>query len=192
MGSPNLSSVATELVPSRGTSPTFFVPVPIYIFLFLLYRGKTSRVLWSWTRNGEMHWKKEVESVIRGYMPDLSIVVFIAGALNSIGLLILGIDHAIFFGFLSGCLIRLFHTWALTVGATLPGGTCTHNKKTVFGMLWVLGVHAFVQFLEGNFITPKITGSRISINAMAAILALLIGGKIWGIPAWSWRCPPSA
>jgi predicted PurR-regulated permease PerM len=40
----------------------------------------------------------------------------------------------------------------------------------------------FVQFLEGNFITPKVTGSRISINAMAAILALLIGGKIWGIP----------
>ncbi len=39
----------------------------------------------------------------------------------------------------------------------------------------------FVQFLEGNFITPKITGSRISINALAAILALLVGGKIWGI-----------
>jgi len=45
----------------------------------------------------------------------------------------------------------------------------------------VIAVHAFVQFLEANFITPKITGSRISINAFAAILALLIGGKIWGI-----------
>ncbi|MFM8834847.1 MAG: AI-2E family transporter, partial [Cytophagales bacterium] len=45
----------------------------------------------------------------------------------------------------------------------------------------VIAVHATVQFLEGNFITPKITGSKISINALAAIVALLVGGTIWGI-----------
>jgi putative heme transporter len=45
----------------------------------------------------------------------------------------------------------------------------------------VIIVHGVVQFLEGNFITPKITGSKISINALAAIVALLVGGKIWGI-----------
>ena len=35
--------------------------------------------------------------------------------------------------------------------------------------------------MEGNFITPRITGSKVSINALAAIIALLIGGKILGI-----------
>jgi predicted PurR-regulated permease PerM len=38
-----------------------------------------------------------------------------------------------------------------------------------------------VQFFEGNFITPRITGSKVSINALAAIIALLIGGKLLGI-----------
>jgi hypothetical protein len=38
-----------------------------------------------------------------------------------------------------------------------------------------------VQFLEGNFITPRITGSKVSINALAAIVALVIGGQILGI-----------
>jgi predicted PurR-regulated permease PerM len=37
-----------------------------------------------------------------------------------------------------------------------------------------------VQFLEGNFITPNIVGSKVSVNPLAAIIALLIGGMLWG------------
>ena len=44
-----------------------------------------------------------------------------------------------------------------------------------------MAVFTVVQFLEGNFITPRITGSKVSINALAAIIALLLGGKILGI-----------
>lgn len=45
----------------------------------------------------------------------------------------------------------------------------------------VIIIFSIVQFLEGNFITQRITGSKVSINALAAIIALLIGGKILGI-----------
>jgi predicted PurR-regulated permease PerM len=180
-GLTSLSSVATELVASTGYLAYFFVQVPIYIFLFLLYREKLRAFFESMNPGSEMHWKKEVESVIRGYIAGLSIVVFIAGVLNSIGLLLLGIEHAIFFGFLSGALTVIPYV-GITVGATLPAILALITKDSAWYAVGVVGVHAFVQFLEGNFITPKVTGSRISINAMAAILALLIGGKIWGIP----------
>jgi putative heme transporter len=146
-----------------------------------LYREKLRQFFESLNPGGEMRWKKEIESVIRGYISGLSIVVFIAGALNSIGLLMLGIEHAIFFGFLSGCLTVIPYV-GITVGATLPAVLALVTKDSAWYAVGVVGVHAFVQFLEGNFITPKVTGSRISINAMAAILALLVGGKIWGIP----------
>jgi predicted PurR-regulated permease PerM len=46
----------------------------------------------------------------------------------------------------------------------------------------VIVVFVFVQFLEGNFITPMITGSKVSINPMAAIIALILGGELWGTP----------
>ena len=46
----------------------------------------------------------------------------------------------------------------------------------------MVGVFVFVQFLEGNFITPMITGSKVSINPMAAIIALILGGELWGTP----------
>ena len=177
----NLSAVVTEVVSSTSYLAYFFVQVPIYIFLFLLYREKFTQFFESLNPGSEMIWRKKVESVIRGYISGLLIVVFIAGVLNSIGLLLLGIDHAIFFGFLSGMLTVIPYV-GITIGATFPAMLALVTKDSAWYAVGVVGVHAFVQFLEGNFITPKVTGSRISINAMAAILALLVGGKIWGIP----------
>src|SRR6185369_15622792 len=84
------------------------------------------------------------------------------------------------FGFLSGLLTMIPYV-GITIGATLPTLLALITKDSVWYAVGVVSVHMFVQFLEGNFITSKITGSRISINALAAILALLVGGKIWGI-----------
>jgi len=69
----------------------------------------------------------------------------------------------------------------ITIGATLPTLLALVTKDSIWYAVGVIGVHGFVQFLEGNFITPKVTGSRISINALAAVVALLLAGKIWGI-----------
>jgi len=38
-----------------------------------------------------------------------------------------------------------------------------------------------IQLIESSFLTPKIVGSRVSINPFVAIIVLLIGGKLWGI-----------
>ena len=180
-GLSGLTEIASEVVSSTGYLAYFFIQVPIYIFLFLFYREKLRMFFESFSPGGEMKWKKEIEAVIRGYISGLTIVVFIAGALNSIGLLILGIDHAIFFGFLSGTLTVIPYI-GISIGASLPAILALITKDSAWYAVGVVAVHAFVQFLEGNFITPRITGSRISINAMAAILALIVGGKIWGIP----------
>ena len=179
-GVKNLSAYASELLFSTSYLLYFFIQVPIYIFLFLLYKDRFKEFLLALKPESELKWKDDVQSVARSYISGLGLVVFIAGVLNSIGLLILGIDHAIFFGFLSGMLTMIPYV-GITIGATLPTLLALVTKDSAWYAVGVIGVHVFVQFLEGNFITPKITGSRISINALAAILALLVGGKIWGI-----------
>jgi predicted PurR-regulated permease PerM len=179
-GVKNLSAYATELLFSTSYLIYFFIQVPIYIFLFLLYRDRFKEFLLALKPDSTLQWKDEIQSMVRNYISGLSMVVFIAGVLNSIGLLILGIDHAIFFGFLSGLLTMIPYV-GITIGATLPTLLALVTKDSAWYAVGVIGVHMFVQFLEGNFITPKITGSRISINALAAIVALLLAGKIWGI-----------
>jgi predicted PurR-regulated permease PerM len=38
-----------------------------------------------------------------------------------------------------------------------------------------------IQFLDNNIIVPYVVGARISINAIASIIAVIAGGMIWGI-----------
>lgn len=179
-GLKNLSVYMGEVLYSTSYLAYFFIQVPIYIFLFLLYREKFREFFLTFNRNSELKWKKDIDGVVRGYISGLTIVVLIAGALNSIGLLILGIEHAIFFGFFSGALTLIPYI-GITIGATLPALLALITKDSIWYAVGVVGVHGAVQFLEGNFITPKITGSKISINALAAILALLIGNLLLGI-----------
>jgi len=180
-GVKNLSTYVTTVLLSTSYLLYFFVQVPIYIFLLLLYRDRFKDFLLAIRPGNTLQWKDDVQHVIRGYISGLAMVVFIAGLLNSIGLLALGIDHALFFGFLSGVLTMIPYV-GITIGATLPAMLALVTKDSAWYAVGVVAVHMVVQFLEGNFITPKITGSRISVNALAAILALLVAGKIWGIP----------
>ena len=125
-------------------------------------------------------WKQDIERVIQGYISGLTLVIIIIATLNTIGLLALGIDHAIFFGILSGMLTIIPYI-GIFLGAVFPVLMALITKDSIWYTFGVIIVFAVVQFLEGNFITPRITGSKVSINALAAIVALLIGGKILGI-----------
>ncbi|MBU2045517.1 MAG: AI-2E family transporter, partial [Bacteroidetes bacterium] len=95
-------------------------------------------------------------------------------------LLILGIPYAIFFGVFSAVLTIIPYIGNF-IGCSLPVLMALITKDSSWYAIGVIGVYIFIQFLEGNIITPKIMGNKVSINALAAIIALVIGGKILGI-----------
>lgn len=180
-----LKSVSTYLgdflVTTSNTLATI-IQVPIYMFLLLIYRDKFEAFFLSlFPRDeNEMTWKKDIENVTQGYITGLMLVTLIVAALNTIGLLILGIKHAIFFGLLSGILTIIPYI-GIFIGALMPTVMALITKDSAWYAVGVIAVFTVVQFLEGNFITPRITGSKVSINALAAIIALLLGAKILGI-----------
>jgi predicted PurR-regulated permease PerM len=169
------------LVTTSNTLATI-VQIPIYMFLLLIYRDKFRMFFLSLVpnKNQELVWKKDIENVTQGYITGLMLVTLIIAALNTIGLMFLGIEHAIFFGVFSGILTIIPYV-GIFIGALLPTLMALITKDSAWYAVGVIAVFAVVQFLEGNFITPRITGSKVSINALAAIIALLVGGKILGI-----------
>lgn len=177
----NIGVYLGDILISTTNTISILIQIPIYIFLFLIYRDKFRDFFLSLIPGDkEFVWKKDVERVIQGYISGLTLVTLIIAVLNCIGLLALGIDHAIFFGILSGVLTIIPYV-GIIIGALFPLIMALITKDSVWYAIGVVIVFAVVQFLEGNFITPRITGSKVSINALAAILALLIGGKILGI-----------
>ncbi len=177
----NVSVYLGDILLSTTSAISTLIQIPIYIFLFLIYRNKFRDFFLSLIPGDEeFGWKTDIERVVQGYISGLTLVTLIIAALNCIGLLALGIDHAIFFGILSGVLTIIPYI-GIIIGALFPILMALITKDSIWYTIGVIVVFSIVQFLEGNFITPRITGSKVSINALAAILALVIGGKILGI-----------
>lgn len=177
----SVSTYLGDLLITTSNTLATLIQIPIYIFLFLIYRDKFRNFFIQLLPGStELSWKYDIERVIKGYVSGLVLVTLIIGALNTIGLLIIGIEHAIFFGMLSG-LLTIIPYVGIIIGAAFPVLLALITKDSAWYAIGVIIVFTVVQFLEGNFITPRITGSKVSINALAAIIALLIGGKILGI-----------
>jgi predicted PurR-regulated permease PerM len=123
----------------------------------------------------------KIERVVRSYILGMFIVILIVAVLNSLGLMLLGIQHAIFFGVLAAILIVIPYV-GIIVGSLLPILFALVTKDSLWYPVGVLGLFWGVQVLEGNFITPNIVGNKVSINPFAAILALFFSGIVWGIP----------
>ena len=123
---------------------------------------------------------RKVYNIQQNYLLGLIKVIFIVGTLNTIGLLILGITNPIFFGFLAAILLLIPYI-GIIIGSLIPAIIALATKDSYWYAFGVIAIFGFIQFLEGNFITPKITGSKVSINSFMAILSLIIFSMLWGI-----------
>lgn len=159
--------------------------IPIYIFCLLYYRDHMRQFLFRFVspdkRTSVLHTMDSIQTVVQAYISGLLTVIVIVAVLNAIGLLLLGVKFAIFFAIFASVL-AIIPFIGIFIGATLPTLITLVETGSPLKALGVIGVFTFVQFLEGNFITPTITGSKVSINPMAAIIALILGGELWGTP----------
>ena len=159
--------------------------IPIYIFCFLYYRDHMRQFMFRFVapdkRTSVLHTMDSIQTVVQAYIQGLLTVIVIVSVLNAIGLLVLGVKFAVFFAVFASVLAIIPYIGIL-VGSAIPALVTLVETGSPGKAAAVVGVFVFVQFLEGNFITPMITGSKVSINPMAAIIALILGGELWGTP----------
>ncbi|MGB3017745.1 MAG: AI-2E family transporter, partial [Ignavibacteria bacterium] len=100
--------------------------------------------------------------------------------LNSVGLLILGIEYAILLGII-GALLNIIPYIGGVVSTALPMLVAIVTQDSLISPLLVLAVYLFIQFLDNNFIVPLVVASRVKINALVSIVVVLIFGAMFGI-----------
>lgn len=168
---------------TTGTLATISI-ISIYIFFFMFYREKFQRFFMMITPQEEHDKVKDITSqislVTQQYLSGVLIVIVILSVLNSVGLLIIGIRQAIFLGCLAG-ILNIIPYIGVLIGSLLPITIALLTKDGIGPAIAVGGVFAFNQFLENNFLTPNIVGGKVKINPLASIIALLIGGSLWGV-----------
>jgi predicted PurR-regulated permease PerM len=133
----------------------------------------------------------DVDAVLGQFFRGQFTVMAILSALYSLGYGVIGVPLALPIGLMAG-----FLSFIPYVGSSLALATALLMTALDWQgwtqILWVIGVHATIQGLEGFVITPKIMGDTVGISAIAVLLSLLIGAELMGFTGVLLAVPAAA
>lgn len=192
----NNSNKIIDFITSSGSILGDFVLTPLYMFLFLMYRDfLKSFLLKAFSKDISRAKMKSIIAQLYGvqhnYLVGLVMVMVIVGFLNSLGLLVLGIEFPFFFGFFCALLLLIPYI-GIIIGSIFPALVAFATKDSLWYPVGVIAIFGFIQFMEGNIITPKITGSKVSLNELVSIISIILFSMLWGIPGMILALPITA
>lgn len=179
----NSSSLAEFVFGTLGSLSAVLL-LPVFIFFFVLYRDHLTNFIVSlYDNHDEEKVKTEIKNlrrVVQQYIIGVLKVMAILAVLNSIALLGLGIKHAVFFAVFAAVL-NIIPYLGPFLGAILPTIFAFLTKDSLFYPIGVVVCFQIIQLIESNFLTPKIVGSNVNLNAFVTFVGLLVGASIWGV-----------
>ena len=178
------AAIGKTLVSVGSTIMVLFI-VPVYVFIILYYQPlllEFIRKLFGTNNKSQVsEIVTQTKTVIQRYLIGLVIEFAIVATLNSVGLLILGIDYAILLGIIVG-LLNIIPWIGGILAVLLPMIVAVVTKSTAWYALYVMAICYFIQLIDNNFIIPYIVASKVKINALFSIIVVFIGNALWGIP----------
>lgn len=178
-----------------GDVLTLLLLIPVYIFMILFYEP----LLLDFIRKlfGKSN-QKEVESVmvstkfiIQKYLSALMLEAVIVATMNSLALLIIGVEYAIVLGVM-GAIINIIPYIGGIISIALPIIVAMATMPSASYSLIILIAYLVIQFIDVHYIVPKIVASKVRLNALVSIIAVFTGGAIWGVPGMFLSIPLTA
>lgn len=174
----------SKTVNSTATFLAGLLATIIFTFLFLIYRNGLTKAFMAFSpenkREKVLKMFKSVQQVGQKYLFGMLFLTLIIGLANSIGLLIIGIDNPFLFGFL-GAALAIIPYIGTTMGAVIPVIYAFVSYDSIWTAVAVAALFWAVQLVSDNFLTPRIVGGSLQINAFTAILSLFVGAAVWGL-----------
>jgi predicted PurR-regulated permease PerM len=122
----------------------------------------------------------EIDQVLSKFVRGQLMVASMMGVMYSIGLFLCDTPMSLSLGMMAG-LVNLVPYLGLVFGF-VPAAFLTYmHTQELMPVLAVAGVFGVVQALEGMVITPRIVGENIGLHPVAVILAVLLGGELFGL-----------
>jgi len=184
-----------ESLTEIGSLSVTIVLLPVYLFMILFYKPLllefARRLFRSEHRDAVEEVLSDTKQIIQTYLVGLSFELFIMAILNSVGLLLLGIEYAIILGIL-GAILNIIPYVGGVVATALAMTVAFVTKDSITYPILVLLIYVFIQFVDNNYIVPIVVASRVKINALISIVVVLIGGALWGVSGMFLSIPLTA
>ena len=168
--------------------------IPVYVFLVLLYKPLILGFIATLFKNADRTIVTDVveesRTLIQSYLYGLLVEMALVAVLNSGGLLLIGMKSAILLGVIAAILnVIPYLGGILATALAMLVAVATKGPSEAW---LVLIVFLVVQLIDNNFLVPKIVASQVRINALASIVAVLMGGVLWGVPGMFIAIPVTA
>jgi predicted PurR-regulated permease PerM len=121
---------------------------------------------------------RKIAGKLGAWLRGQLILMALVGLMTAIGLYLVGQPYALTLGIWSG-LVEIIPIVGPWIGA-VPGVVIGLAESPLQGLL-VLVVYLVVQQIEAAVLIPKIMGRAVGLNPFVVILAILIGGKLYGL-----------
>ncbi|MFZ1688010.1 MAG: AI-2E family transporter [Flavobacteriales bacterium] len=187
-------SLVGQTITTVGTLFAFFFLLPVFTFLLLLYKqllitfiaklflAKDHEVL------GEV--LTQTKGMVQSYLVGLMMEAGIVTVLNWVGLMIIGVPYALLLAVI-GAVLNLIPYIGMIIATILPMLVALATLEPT-AALWVFALYLAVQFIDNNFIVPKVVASRVELNALVSIIVVMAGGALWSIPGMFLAIPVTA
>lgn len=178
-------SAIGQTIVNVGSGIVVLFLVPVYIFMILFYQPLILDFIHKLFAEIHQTRVKEIvtqtKTVIQRYLIGLVIEAVIVATLDTVALLALGIEYAILLGII-GALLNLIPYIGGLVAVALPMMIAIVTKSTAWYAVYVLIAYYIIQLIDNNYLVPKIVASKVKINALFSVIAVIAGNALWGIP----------
>jgi predicted PurR-regulated permease PerM len=123
---------------------------------------------------------REIDHTLAAFIRGQGTVCLILGTFYAVALMLTGLQFGLVIGALAGLLVFIPYLGAI-IGGVLSVGLALYQFWGEWYMIAIVaGIFVFGQFIEGNFLTPKLVGSSIGLHPVWLIFALSAFGALFG------------
>lgn len=184
-----------EKISAAGRMLIIGMLLPVYLFMILFYKTLLVEFVYRLFGKEDQTVVSEILSnikkIIQSFLTGLFFEMIIIAILNSVGLLLLGIEYAIILG-ITGAVLNVIPYIGGIIAIALPMVIAFVTKDSITYPLLVFGVYMFIQFIDNHLVIPRIVASRVQINALVSVIVVLIGGALWGVAGMFLSIPLTA
>ena len=122
---------------------------------------------------------REIDAALSNFVRGQVWVACILACIYCVGLSIAGVPFAILIGVVAG-LANIVPYLGIVLGV-LPACLFVFlEHQSLWRVVAVILIFSGAQMLEGFYITPKVVGTKVGMNPVLVLLAVLIGGNFFG------------
>ena len=170
------SGVIGQTLATVGGALVVMFLLPVYTFMILFYKPLLldfiARLFPQERHKAVIEVLGQTKVLIQNYLAGLLIEALIVAALNSAGLLLLGIQYAILLGII-GAILNVIPYIGGVIAISLPMIIAIATKSPL-AAVYVFIAYTIVQFIDNHYIVPYIVASKVKLNALVSTRLLLL------------------